>query len=99
MRGCRRPSTADDSRRAESEPPVVDGRVPLREARKRWVRHFERAYLRDLLRLTDGNVSAAAEIAEVDRVHLHRLLRRTGLRDELVKRQDDTLELDEPADG
>jgi transcriptional regulator of acetoin/glycerol metabolism len=41
---------------------------------------FEHAYLQDLLARHDGNVSAAARAAGVDRIHLYRLLWRNGLR-------------------
>ena len=59
---------------------VVDASVPLRVARERWLRGFEEEYLRELLRRHGDNVSAAARAAGVDRVHLHRLLARAGLR-------------------
>jgi len=59
---------------------LVDPRQPLRLARERWVRTFERRYLEALLRQHGDNVSAAARAAGVDRIHLHRLLSRTGLR-------------------
>ena len=45
---------------------------PLREAREA----FDRAYLEELLRVCDGNVSAAARIAGRNRTDLHDLLRR-----------------------
>jgi two-component system, NtrC family, response regulator GlrR len=41
---------------------------------------FERERLVDLLRAHDGNVSAAARAAGFDRRHLHRLLKKHGLR-------------------
>ncbi|HTL33385.1 MAG TPA: sigma 54-interacting transcriptional regulator [Kofleriaceae bacterium] len=65
----------------DHEPPLVDASMPLRDARDRWVRYFERAYLTDLLAHTQGNVAAAAILAGVDRVHLHRMITRCGLRD------------------
>ena len=61
-------------------PPLIDASVPLREARRRWIRYFERAYLTDLLARAGGNVSAAATRAGVDRVHLHRMITQCGLR-------------------
>ncbi|HUS28108.1 MAG TPA: sigma 54-interacting transcriptional regulator [Kofleriaceae bacterium] len=64
-----------------SEPPLVDATVTLRDARERWVRYFEREYLTELLARSQGNVAAAAIIAGVDRVHLHRMITRCGLRD------------------
>ena len=41
---------------------------------------FEHAYLTDLLARHDGNVTAAARAAGIDRIHLYRLLWRNGLR-------------------
>ncbi|HUJ61857.1 MAG TPA: helix-turn-helix domain-containing protein, partial [Kofleriaceae bacterium] len=66
-------------------PPPVDpapaaGPEPLRLARERWTRVFEHAYLVELLARHDGNVTAAARAAGVDRIHLYRLLWRNGLR-------------------
>jgi DNA-binding NtrC family response regulator len=40
---------------------------------------FERTYLRKLIESTGGNVSEAARKGRMDRMHLHRLLRRYGL--------------------
>ncbi len=60
--------------------PTIDVRQPLRAVRERWVRHVERQYLEQLLAAHANNVSAAARAAGVDRVHLHRLLQRAGLR-------------------
>jgi len=60
--------------------PDVDIRVPLKVARQRYLEAFERSYLERLLAVHGNNVSAAARAAGVDRVHLHRLLARAGLR-------------------
>ncbi|MEP6860792.1 MAG: sigma-54 dependent transcriptional regulator [Deltaproteobacteria bacterium] len=59
---------------------AIDPTEPLRVVRERWVRHLERRYLEQLLVAHANNVSAAARAAGVDRVHLHRLLGRAGLR-------------------
>ncbi len=59
---------------------LVDPRLPLRTVRERWTRFMERKYLEQLLALHHDNVAAAARAAGVDRVHLHRLLARVGLR-------------------
>jgi len=53
---------------------------PLRVARERWSRTFERRYVEELLRRHGDNVSAAARAAGVDRMHFYRLLWRHGLR-------------------
>jgi DNA-binding NtrC family response regulator len=54
--------------------------VPLREAKERWLTQLEGAYLRDILARHDGNVSAAAKTAGIDRKTLHRLINRYHLR-------------------
>ena len=64
---------------ASGEPPI-DANEPLSLVRERWVRHVERRYLEQLLLIHGNNVSAAARAAGIDRVHLHRLLARAGLR-------------------
>lgn len=60
--------------------PTIDITQPLRDVRERWLRHVERRYLEELLAAHGGNVSAAARAAGVDRVHMHRLLGKVGLR-------------------
>ena len=58
----------------------VDIRLEWTDARQRAIEHFERRYLVALLASEGDNVSQAARRAGVDRVYLHRLLRRHGLR-------------------
>jgi DNA-binding NtrC family response regulator len=65
--------------------PLIDGNLPIREARERWVRYFERTYVAELLARTSGNVSAAATLAGVDRVYMHRMITRAGLREKLSR--------------
>ncbi len=60
--------------------PAIDVTQSLRSVRERWVHHIERQYLERLLAAHGGNVSAAARTAEVDRVHLHRLIAKHRLR-------------------
>jgi two-component system, NtrC family, response regulator GlrR len=72
-----------------SAPPLIDGSLPLRDARERWVRYFERTYVADLLAQTGGNVSAAATRAGVDRVYMHRMITRSGLREQLSRDRKD----------
>jgi DNA-binding NtrC family response regulator len=63
-----------------AELPAIDPSTPYRIARKRWLARFERAYLEALLEAHGGNVTVAAKAAGIDRVYLHRLLARAGLR-------------------
>ncbi len=76
------------------EPPRTDGRSPappadvplsaagltLQEARERWMRTLESAYLRDLLERHGGNISAAAKAAGIDRKTFHRLVSKYQLK-------------------
>jgi DNA-binding NtrC family response regulator len=70
---------------SEDAPPTetgrqrVDSRVPYPKARRQALDDFERDYLSDLLPRHQGNVSQAAREAGIDRVYLHRLIRRHGL--------------------
>ena len=68
---------------AAAAPPTgrVDPSKPLRVERERWLRELEREYLEKLLAAHGNNVSAAARAAGVDRIHMYRLLWRTGLRE------------------
>jgi two-component system, NtrC family, response regulator GlrR len=59
---------------------AIDTKEPLRAARERHVRDFERRYLEQLLKDHGDNVAAAARAAGIDRVHMHRLLSRAKLR-------------------
>jgi DNA-binding NtrC family response regulator len=64
--------------RGTIEPPV-DLDLPFKQAKERIVAEWERAYVRALLERYDGNVSSAARRAGIDRVHLHRLIKKLGL--------------------
>jgi DNA-binding NtrC family response regulator len=61
-------------------PPSADANLPLKVARERWNRRFEREYLQQMLDRHGGNGAAAARAAQVDRMHFYRLLWRHGLR-------------------
>ncbi|HZS40068.1 MAG TPA: sigma 54-interacting transcriptional regulator [Polyangia bacterium] len=58
----------------------VNATQPLKSERERWLRVLERRYLDEILRSHEGNVTAAARSAGVDRIHFYRLLWRHGLR-------------------
>jgi two-component system, NtrC family, response regulator GlrR len=60
---------------------LIDLDQPLKSAREEWNSIFEVRYLSALLARHNHNVSAAARAAGVNRVHLHRLMRKYGLRD------------------
>ena len=64
----------------EPEAPKVDLDLPFKDAKERVIEGFERAYLTALFTWADGNVSRAARKANLDRMYLHRLLQRHGLR-------------------
>ncbi|HEX5064409.1 MAG TPA: sigma 54-interacting transcriptional regulator [Kofleriaceae bacterium] len=61
-------------------PPEIDTNQKLAAVREQWVRYVERRYIVDLLQKHDGNVSAAARAAGVDRAHFYRIMAACGLR-------------------
>jgi DNA-binding NtrC family response regulator len=58
----------------------VDLRVPFKLAKDAAVDAFERNYLAALLDAASGNVSKAARNGGMDRMYLHRLIQKHGLR-------------------
>ena len=52
----------------------------LKDAKDRWMAVLEAAYLRRLLERHDGNISAAAKAAGIDRKTFHRLVTKHGIR-------------------
>ena len=54
--------------------------LPLKDAKEHWMGVLEVAYLRDLLARHDGNVSAAAKAAGIDRKTFHRLINKYQLK-------------------
>lgn len=58
----------------------VDATMKYADARKLAIAEFEKRYLRTLLDHTQGNVSQAAREAGIDRVYMHRLMRRHRIR-------------------
>jgi transcriptional regulator with GAF, ATPase, and Fis domain len=60
-------------------PPALPLDRPFRQAKDCVMAAFEAAYLAALVDRTDGNVSRAAREAEMNRMHLHKLLQRHGL--------------------
>jgi DNA-binding NtrC family response regulator len=70
--------------RPSSPPPAPSATpslvVPFRIARDAAHSAFERAYLAALLEAAGNNMSQAARMASVDRMHLHRLVQKHGLR-------------------
>jgi two-component system response regulator HydG len=53
----------------------------LKEAKDRWMAVLEASYLRQLLERHDGNISAAAKAAGIDRKTFHRLVNKHQIRD------------------
>lgn len=54
--------------------------LPFKVAKSQLIERFEREYLSAVLSQNNGNITAAASAAELDRVHFLRLLDRHGLR-------------------
>jgi len=73
---------AERSDPAIATPGFLEGeaRASFHEGKARAVAAFERQYLSDVLEAHGGNITAAAQAANVDRVHFLRLLDKYGLR-------------------
>ena len=71
----------ESSRPEEGASGTIDARIPYPEARRRALDAFERQYVEALLQLHGGKVSQAAASADIDRVHLYRLIKRHHVRD------------------
>ncbi|MEO7330609.1 MAG: sigma 54-interacting transcriptional regulator [Minicystis sp.] len=78
--GNGREETSVPSASGQDEPSRVDIELPFKDAKDRVIEGFERAYLTALFTWAEGNVSRAARKANLDRMYLHRLLQRHGLR-------------------
>ena len=81
------PAVASSSNHAETVAPEAsrpsrdaDASLPLKDAKARWMESLEGAYLRDLLARHDGNISAAAKAAGIDRKTFHRLINKYQIR-------------------
>jgi two-component system, NtrC family, response regulator GlrR len=59
---------------------ALDVSLPFKEAKRRVLDELERRYVTELLEAHDGNVSAAARAADLDRMTIYKMLRRAGLR-------------------
>ncbi len=59
--------------------PTVDVDVTFKEAKESLIQAWEREYVQKLLDKASGNVSLAARQAGIDRVYLHRLMKKHGL--------------------
>jgi DNA-binding NtrC family response regulator len=57
----------------------IDTNVPFKLAKQDLVAEFERRYIKRLLERHDGNISAAARAAGIDRMSIHKMLHRLGM--------------------
>jgi DNA-binding NtrC family response regulator len=57
----------------------IDIDVPFKVAKQKLVDEFDRRYLQALLEAHDGNISAAARAAGIERMSIYKMIRRLGL--------------------
>lgn len=62
------------------QPDSPPGSLSFKEAKERLVNAFEKDYLNELLRRCGGNISKAALEAGIDRVYVHRLIKKHKLK-------------------
>jgi DNA-binding NtrC family response regulator len=60
--------------------PTTRTDLPLKQAKEQWMEALEGSYLRELLERHQGNISAAAKAAGIDRKTFHRLINKYHLR-------------------
>jgi transcriptional regulator with PAS, ATPase and Fis domain len=60
--------------------PETGADLPLKDAKDRWMAVLEASYLREVLERHDGNISAAAKAAGIDRKTFHRLINKHQLK-------------------
>lgn len=65
--------------RVEETGPSIATNLPFHEAKQRWLEHFEREYVEQLLERNQGNISAFAREASLSRQSCYALLKRLGL--------------------
>ena len=65
---------------AGASPTDLGADLPLKDAKERWMAVLEASYLRQLLERHEGNISAAAKTAGIDRKTFHRLVNKHNLR-------------------
>jgi DNA-binding NtrC family response regulator len=58
---------------------VIDTKTPFKLAKRDLITDFERRYISQLLEEHEGNISAAARAAGIDRMSIHKMLNRLGL--------------------
>ncbi|MBX3229669.1 MAG: sigma 54-interacting transcriptional regulator [Labilithrix sp.] len=76
----RRVAEAAHERAPSSRPSEDEPALPFRAAKERAVEQFERSYIEPLLERAQGNVSKAAREARMDRMYLHQLAQKYGIR-------------------
>ncbi|HLG18960.1 MAG TPA: sigma 54-interacting transcriptional regulator [Bdellovibrionota bacterium] len=59
--------------------PAMDGGLPFKDAKEKWIEAFERDYLVECLRKNNMNISKAAKQAGIDRKSVQRLLKKYSL--------------------
>ena len=57
----------------------IDATVPYKDQKSAVIADFEERYVRLLMKVHNGNVSAASRVAGIDRMSLHKILDRYGL--------------------
>ncbi len=58
---------------------TIDIDIPFKVAKQKLVDEFDRRYLEALLEAHDGNISAAARAAGIERMSIYKMIRRLGL--------------------
>lgn len=66
----------------------VSAERPFKPLKQEIIQEFEQAYIADLLRRSNGNISQAAKLAGIERAYLQRLVRKYGSREQIMVQDD-----------
>jgi DNA-binding NtrC family response regulator len=76
-------SSSSSSSAAAADAPAgsfkIDATLPYKDQKSSVIADFEERYVRLLMKVHQGNVSAASRVAGIDRMSLHKILDRYGL--------------------
>ena len=67
--------------------PEIDFHLAYKEARKKTLAEFNLQYISQLLRRTEGNVSLAAQTAEIERQSLQHIMRKYGINSAVFRQE------------
>ena len=76
---------------------AIDVDLPFKEAKQKLVDEFDRRYLVAMLETHNGNISACARAARIERMSIYKMIRRLGLEKDKESERAPVAEDEEPS--